>query len=516
MSTRSGLSLGVSLLLLVGLSSACEDGAGTRTLDWSIVFDDPAIREASVRVVAEVRSGTCAETGEVIYREELARGATAPSVPPLREGMYSFAATARDASCVVVAAGCTDETLPTQDGVTVTTRLVRERGGIPLCEPCTDGLCAGELDAGVDGGMPTTDAGPPGPPAPALVHPWHGFSSGSVLARGSDGPRNLRPRFVWRPVAGATRYRIQLSEACGEGHPEACEEWPHEPIESTVSSGDVPGVWTHELVTDVVPSTVGAGGARVHWRVQSCDGSLCGDWSEVRWLDARERTDVDGDGRGDLVIGAPTEDRGGSAAGTVYFLAGTASGFSPPTAVEPALEADSWLGSALDVADIDGDGHADVVIGAEQAAAGSNPVGGAIFVLRGGDDGLASSTPQRIAAPHPDQVSHFGQSIAIVDDVDGDGFRDVLVGASSAGSRGRAYLFHGRPDPSAPLDPDHDRYEDQTVDASDGDRFGFTVAAARLGPWSRTRLPFELARRPDRHRRAGPGRRLRVGHGGAR
>ncbi|SPF02323.1 FG-GAP-like repeat-containing protein [Streptomyces sp. MA5143a] len=98
--------------------------------------------------------------------------------------------------------------------------------------------------------------------------------------------------------------------------------------------------------------------------------------------------DVDADGHADVLTGAPNEDitRAGTNranAGSVWLLKGTASG---PTGtgslalsqdapdVPGSTEKDDKLGSAVSLTDVTGDGHADLLIGAEGEDAGTGTI----------------------------------------------------------------------------------------------------------------------------------------------
>jgi hypothetical protein len=442
-----------------------------RSLRWELAFDEPADRTHAAVVVAEIRQGTCATEGELLYRADGAPGAETPRVPTLGGGPHSFAAVARDAACVIIARGCIDAVLPTEPGTVVRTALAHVAPGAPICSSCIVGRCATDRDGGSppgpeDGGV---DGGPIGPPAPELVYPWNGYATGSWRA-----PASLRPRLMWRASDGATAHELAIDRRCAPGVPSACAFDTAETTTIPVTAG---------RLQNYVPTAsilgVGEGGARVHWRVRGCDASGCGAWSAVRWLDVgRDRHDIDGDGYGDLVVGAPREGRGGTDRGSAYLFRGSSIGLGATgTAITPHTEDDAWLGNAIALGDLDGDGLADAVIGIEESDVGAATDAGRIAIVPGSGSGALGLDLGRaivVDAPEPGVAGYFGQSIAIVDDVDSDGFRDLLVGAPRTGSVGRAYLFRGGPallaggPPQVIVDPD----------ASTTARFGFAVAPA--------------------------------------
>lgn len=112
--------------------------------------------------------------------------------------------------------------------------------------------------------------------------------------------------------------------------------------------------------------------------------------------------DVTGDGYADVAVGVPGEAVGDtSQTGGVTLLKGTASGltgtgaqafYQSNSGVPGAAEADDWFGSAVRIADVDGNGTADVALAAkgEDVFTGSTH-DGADWVLRGSTTGLTTS-----------------------------------------------------------------------------------------------------------------------------
>jgi hypothetical protein len=176
-------------------------------------------------------------------------------------------------------------------------------------------------------------------------------------------------------------------------------------------------------------------GTRTYWRVRACAGPICGAWSKVRYLDVgRMASDFDGDGLADVLVGAPAA---ASGAGAAYVCYGSGSWQCHPIAA-PVAGAIVFGAAVAAVGDVNGDGYADAAVGAPASTANAD----AAWVWLGGPTGL-SATP--IALTNPDTSGgQLGASI-VAGDVDGDGYSDVIVAEATGPTRG-AHVFHGGPD----------------------------------------------------------------------
>ena len=180
-----------------------------------------------------------------------------------------------------------------------------------------------------------------------------------------------------------------------------------------------------------------------------------------------DRCDIDGDGYGDLVIGAPGESVGAiGGAGAFHVIYGSASGpsvtgdqaFSQEThGVGGVAEVGDFLGVVTVCADLDGDGFADVVVGAPYEDIGVKVNAGSIHIMYGSHGGLSTgSAAARSVAWHQDTPGvkgvaeasdGFGNALAI-GDFNGDGNPDLAVGVSgeaigSVAGAGAVHLFVG-------------------------------------------------------------------------
>jgi hypothetical protein len=153
--------------------------------------------------------------------------------------------------------------------------------------------------------------------------------------------------------------------------------------------------------------------------------------------------DVNGDGYTDVIIGAPNN---GSVRGRAYVYLGGPGGLGPTPALTLTGEHAGYaFGFGLATAgDVNGDGYADVVVGA-QGYAGFGSTGRA-YLFMGGPSGL-SATPALTLTGEGNNDS-FGNSVATAGDVNDDGYTDIIIGArnySGGAGTGRACLFLGGP-----------------------------------------------------------------------
>lgn len=163
----------------------------------------------------------------------------------------------------------------------------------------------------------------------------------------------------------------------------------------------------------------------------------------------RLHDDFNGDGYPDLAIGAPQAKRGEQVkAGAVSVLYGSAGGLSTSRkqvltwpSRENAEPPQQLYGTALQSADLDGDGYADLLSSVSEYVMDIDS-GYAVVVNWGGPQGL-STTPTRLLWA-PDNEWHGGFTVA---DVDGDKRQDLVTVATDrwadGAHRGAGTVWHG-------------------------------------------------------------------------
>lgn len=161
--------------------------------------------------------------------------------------------------------------------------------------------------------------------------------------------------------------------------------------------------------------------------------------------------DVNGDGYCDVIIGAYQYDDGANAnEGRAYIYHGSSSGISatPNSMPDDANQAGSCFGVAVSSAgDVNGDGYNDVIIGVYLYDDGANTDEGRAYIYHGSATGL-SATPNNTQDDSNQAFANFGISVSTAGDVNGDGYSDVIIGASQFDdgvntNEGRAYIYYG-------------------------------------------------------------------------
>lgn len=151
--------------------------------------------------------------------------------------------------------------------------------------------------------------------------------------------------------------------------------------------------------------------------------------------------DLNNDGAADLIVGAPIHSPSPDLyqRGSVYVYFGPT--YTQANVIKiPATGANGGIGFSLAVGDINGDDIDDLLMEAS----------GKVIGYFGGDDFSPSAVPDVFFIP-AGRVSGFGRAIAVLWDVDNDGYNDVAVGAYKEAmdandiDTGRLYILGGGP-----------------------------------------------------------------------
>ncbi|HMR41324.1 MAG TPA: FG-GAP-like repeat-containing protein [Ignavibacteria bacterium] len=154
--------------------------------------------------------------------------------------------------------------------------------------------------------------------------------------------------------------------------------------------------------------------------------------------------DVNGDGYDDVIVGAYLNDAGGNNSGRAYIYFGGSNMNNTADVILTGVAADNYFGFSVSGAgDVNGDGFADVVIGAYLNNAGGAGAGRAYLYYGGSAMNNVADVIMTGAAAN----DNFGYSVSEAGDVNGDGYADIVIGAmlsdAAAVNAGRAYIYFG-------------------------------------------------------------------------
>ena len=368
----------------------------------------------------------------------------------------------------LLALGC-DEPPSADGGVTPDAATIRD-GGADAGPIAMDS--GPEPDAGVDAGAADEDGGGIGDGGldAATIADAGGIDPSTIPA-----PRPIEPSSSALTTSSTVRFRWALTAPATGARLEVCRDRACTDVRETL---DVDG----ESATTLVPPDPGASSRVFYFRLTGrAEGVLGVDQSPVWSFSVHGRVsvtvsstwgsthDFDGDGLSDVLGGAPASSTvrlyrgrspvGGAPAADTTFAAAPAIGLGAAVFAAGDVNGDGFadlaIGTATDLliyhgalggfgasmtlaaadttiagvspsastvamaGDVDRDGYADVVI--------ADPAASTLTLHRGGPTGVSTT-----GTPLTDTAPGFGASIAGGCDVNGDGFGDVIVGATDA------------------------------------------------------------------------------------
>jgi hypothetical protein len=158
--------------------------------------------------------------------------------------------------------------------------------------------------------------------------------------------------------------------------------------------------------------------------------------------------DVNGDGRDDILVGAPLADTtlgGGDATGRTYLIHGSTSfpatieasnvGGSVAGVLFQGIDTDDRSGNALGAGgDVNGDGYADLLIAARNGDPNGDGNAGEVYLIHGSPSlptpfALSAINARGVVLTGVTASDAAGTGVAFAGDLNGDGFTEALVGA---------------------------------------------------------------------------------------
>lgn len=318
----------------------------------------------------------------------------------------------------------------------------------------------------------------------ALLHHWDGGAAGDFFGFSVSGIGDINNDSFDDLIIGAINAadsggvsRVGSVYAYSGADGTQLHHWegglPEDSFGHSVSSaGDI----NMDGIADVIVGANGtdpggrnrAGSAYVY---SGADGNLLFQWDGTGEFDELGYSvsgvgDVNADGVPDLIVGAHQRRLGGWVqVGSAYVFSGADGSLIYQW--DGGAQGDAFGRSVSEAGDVNADNVPDMIIGASWTDPGGRSLAGSAYVYSGADgsllhqwDGLARD-------------NYFGTSVSAAGDTNGDGFDDLVIGATGAdpnglSSAGSSYLYSGRDGSML------HRWDG----SSTGSEFGFSIAGA--------------------------------------
>jgi len=216
---------------------------------------------------------------------------------------------------------------------------------------------------------------------------------------------------------------------------------------SVVMVGDLSGDGTPDAIVAAPRYDFSAGAVAVWWggapqsaTVSEADLRVASSERHSGSAGALALGDLDGDGLAELVVAASSDSTAYERAGKVSWIDGATTAAGGDIALEDAAGAvtggasNQYLGSAVATGDVDGDGHADLLVGARGMDVPDSYAGGVVVLLgsslAGGEIGVDDADA---TVEGRDRSDYCGSTLAVATDLDGDGGQELLVGCYGGG-----------------------------------------------------------------------------------
>ncbi|MEM6297657.1 MAG: hypothetical protein AAF740_03105 [Bacteroidota bacterium] len=191
------------------------------------------------------------------------------------------------------------------------------------------------------------------------------------------------------------------------------------------------------------------------------------DRDDYSGIDVSSAGDFNGDGFDDLLVIASRRNRSGRA----YIVFGKSGGFGADFNLSSIDGTNGFTVTdipapfrngfrASDLGDVNGDGYDDIIVGSEFVTVGINGNTGRAYVVFGTATSASSSSisvnsldgTNGFSVTGRDRSTQTGSDVSSAGDINGDGYNDILIGASTAtpnnkGQAGEAYIIFGKSTP---------------------------------------------------------------------